>query len=187
MGIDLRAGGRVKSTHSKNTKSPNVYRKLLVKLYRFLARRTSAKFNKIILRRLMTSKIHRPVLNLRTIEQKTRQVASREGAIIVTVGTVVDDNRIVGNFPKMTVCALRFSKTARARILAAGGKCMTFDQLAVERPIGQNTILLKGSVNARTATRYFGRAPGTKNSSARPRLGSTSRLAERVTNNRRRH
>ena len=33
-------------------------------LYRFLARRTNAKFNKIILKRLFMSKIHRPPLSL---------------------------------------------------------------------------------------------------------------------------
>merc|ERR1712051_245216 len=40
------------------------YLRLLVKLYRFLARRTDAKFNKIILRRLFMSKINRPPLSL---------------------------------------------------------------------------------------------------------------------------
>ncbi len=29
--------------------------------------------------------------------------------------------------PKMTVCALKFSETARKRIIAVGGKCLTFD------------------------------------------------------------
>ena len=37
-------------------KSQDIYLRLLVKLYRFLARRTDAKFNKIILRRLFMSK-----------------------------------------------------------------------------------------------------------------------------------
>ena len=37
-------------------KSQDIYLRLLVKLYRFLARRTDAKFNKIVLRRLFMSK-----------------------------------------------------------------------------------------------------------------------------------
>merc|ERR1712037_161348 len=45
-------------------KSQDIYLRLLVKLYRFLARRTDAKFNKIILRRLFMSKINRPPLSL---------------------------------------------------------------------------------------------------------------------------
>ena len=31
------------------------------------------------------------------------------------------------NVPKLNVCALRFTETARKRILAAGGKTLTFD------------------------------------------------------------
>lgn len=34
--------------------------------------------------------------------------------------------RIV-NVPKLNVCALRFTETARKRIVAAGGKVLTFD------------------------------------------------------------
>ena len=42
------------------------------------------------------------------------------------------------------VCALRVTESARARILKAGGEIMTFDQLALQAPRGQNTILLQG-------------------------------------------
>jgi len=38
----------------------------------------------------------------------------------VVVSSVVDDNRLL-NVNKMTVCALRFTETARKRIVAAGG------------------------------------------------------------------
>ena len=46
--------------------------------------------------------------------------------------------------PKLTVCALRFSETARKRIVEAGGECLTFDQLALRSPKGQSTVLLQG-------------------------------------------
>lgn len=42
------------------------------------------------------------------------------------VGTVTDDKRLL-EVPKLTVAALRFTETARARILKAGGKCLTLD------------------------------------------------------------
>ena len=42
------------------------------------------------------------------------------------------------------VCALRITEGARARILKAGGEVITFDQLALRSPKGQNTILLQG-------------------------------------------
>ena len=38
-----------------------------LQLYRFLARRTNSKFNKIILKRLFMSKINRPPLSLRRL------------------------------------------------------------------------------------------------------------------------
>lgn len=40
----------------------------------------------------------------------------------------------------MKVTALRFTETARARIEKAGGECLTFDQLALRAPLGQNTV-----------------------------------------------
>ena len=46
--------------------------------------------------------------------------------IVVVVGTVTDDIRLL-EVPKVTVAALRFTETARARILKAGGKVLTLD------------------------------------------------------------
>lgn len=43
----------------------------------------------------------------------------REGLIAVVVGTVTDDQRI-WDVPKLTVCALRVTERARARIIKAG-------------------------------------------------------------------
>ena len=42
------------------------------------------------------------------------------------------------------VCALHFTEGARARILKAGGEVITFDQLALKAPKGNNTVLLQG-------------------------------------------
>lgn len=55
------------------------------------------------------------------------------------VGTVTDDLR-VHEIPAMNVTALRFTERARARIEKAGGECLTFDQLALKAPLGQNTV-----------------------------------------------
>jgi large subunit ribosomal protein L18e len=46
--------------------------------------------------------------------------------IAVVVGTVTDDIRLI-DLPKLTVAALKFTETARARIVKAGGKCLTLD------------------------------------------------------------
>lgn len=52
---------------------------------------------------------------------------------------MTDDKRVY-EVPAMKVTALRFTETARARILKAGGECLTFDQLALRAPLGQNTV-----------------------------------------------
>ncbi|KAJ6848445.1 60S ribosomal protein L18-3 [Iris pallida] len=44
------------------------------------------------------------------------------GKIAVIVGTLIDDKRLY-EVPAMKVVALRFTETARARILKAGGEC----------------------------------------------------------------
>lgn len=61
--------------------------------------------------------------------------------------------------PKLTVAALRFTATARARIEKAGGECLTLDQLALRAPTGANTLLLRGPKNAREAVKHFGFGP----------------------------
>lgn len=94
-----------------------------------------------------------------------RYMKGKEDKICVLVGTVTDDVRIVKT-PKLKICALRFTETARARILAAGGECLTFDQLALREPKGSNTVLLRGRRTARVANKYFG-TPGATGSTTR--------------------
>ncbi|KAI0595884.1 solute carrier family 25 member 42 [Biscogniauxia sp. FL1348] len=155
MGIDLDKK-HVRSTHRKAPKSDNVYLKLLVKLYRFLARRTDSNFNKVILRRLYMSRINRPPVSLSRV--KGQITGGQEGKTVVVVGTITDDNRLL-EVPKVTIAALRFTATARARILAAGGEAITLDQLALRAPTGSNTLLLRGPKNAREAVKHFGFGP----------------------------
>ena len=54
---------------------------------------------------------------------------------------------------------------------------MTFEQLAVEAPLGQNTVVMQGRRNAREANRHFG-APGVPGSHAKPRVREKSRNHE---------
>lgn len=67
----------------------------------------------------------------------------RQSKIAVVVGTVTDDIRLM-KVPKLTLCALRVTEGARTRIVKAGGEILTFDQLAMRVPKGQNTVLLQG-------------------------------------------
>ena len=116
MGIDIVAGGRrVGHKARTDTRSENVYLKLLVKLYRFLSRRTDSKFVKVVLKRLFMSRTNRPPLALNNL---AKFMKGKEDKVAVLVGTVTDDPRLL-EMPKLTVCALRFTETARARIRAS--------------------------------------------------------------------
>ncbi len=178
MGIDLKAGGRKATKKSGRTApvSENLYLRLLVKLYRFLARRTDAKFNKVILKRLFSSRTNRPPMSIKTISKHLAKAGGDK--TVVVVGTVTDDVRFL-DVPKLRICALRFSATARARILKAGGECLTFDQLALRSPLGENTLLLRGSKSHRKAARHFG-APGVAHSSVKPFVRSKGRKFEKA-------
>ncbi|XP_057550755.1 60S ribosomal protein L18-3 isoform X1 [Amaranthus tricolor] len=135
MGIDLTAGGKSKKTKRTAPKSNDVYLKLLVKLYRFLVRRTGSSFNAVVLKRLFMSKINKAPLSLSRL---ITYMKGKEDKIAVIVGAVTDDCRVY-EVPALKVTALRFTETARARIEKAGGECLTFDQLALRAPLGQNT------------------------------------------------
>ncbi|XP_050524302.1 60S ribosomal protein L18 [Daktulosphaira vitifoliae] len=182
MGIDIdhKRGHKAKRTAPK---SKDVYLLLLVKLYRFLARRTRSHFNKIILRRLFMSRINRPPLSLSAIASKMNKI-NDEKRIAVVVGTIVDDKRLFKT-PKITVCALRVTAGARARILKAGGTILTFDQLALKAPTGKNTVLLQGKRNSRESVRHFGPAPGVPHSHTKPYVRSKGRKFERARGRRR--
>lgn len=80
----------------------------------------------------------------------------------------------------MQVAALHVTKGAQARILKAGGKIITFDQLALRAPRGENTILLQGPRKHRLAERHFGPAPGVPHSHTKPLVRSKGRKFERV-------
>jgi large subunit ribosomal protein L18e len=187
MGKDNEQIGKNKQAlghkNRKDAATENVYIKLLVKLYRFLARRTDSKFNQIVLKRLFMSRINRPPMGLARIV-RYMQKHDKSKKICVVVGSITDDVRLQ-DIPKMTICALRFTDGARARIVKAGGECLTFDQLALRSPEGKNTVLLRGVLKARKAYRYFGAGAGTANSHQRPFVRSKGRKFEKARGRRR--
>ncbi|GMM38377.1 ribosomal 60S subunit protein L18B [Saccharomycopsis crataegensis] len=175
MGRDHFVKQHARSGHRTAPKSDNVYLKLLVKLYSFLARRTDSAFNKVVLRSLFLSKINRPPVSASRIARALKQKGSAEKTIVV-IGTVTDDNRIF-DFPKATVAALRFTAGAKAKILKAGGEVITLDQLALRAPKGQNTLIIRGPRNSREAVRHFGMGPHKHKA---PRILSKGRKFERA-------
>lgn len=160
MGIDLKAGGR-RTGHkssSKVIKTANPYNRLLIKLYKFLARRTDSNFCATVVKRLHMSKVNQPPIGLNRL---SKYMKNKDGKIAVIVGKVTDDVRMM-EVPLLTVCALSFTENARKRIVAAGGECLTFDQLALRAPTGANTVLLRGP-KSRKALAHFGHSTSVTN------------------------
>merc|ERR1712054_754118 len=181
MGIDIKAGGRIKNSNRKAPTTENVYIRLLVKLYRFLARRTESNLNAGILKRLFMSRHNRPPLSLSKLAKFMR---NKEGKMAVIVGTVTDDVRMLEAPKNLKLCALRVTESARARILANGGEIITFDQLAQLYPTGSNCVLLRGPRFARESVRHWaghrGGATGTPGSKAAPYVRSKGRKFEKA-------
>ena len=189
MAIDLVKCGRVKLRRFRTLRAKNVYHRLLVKLYKFLSRRTTSKCNKCILKRLLNSRVNRTPVSLSKLSKyalrKSVEEAKKKGddVIFAVVGTVTNDTRTI-DVPEMKVCALKFTEKARERITAAKGKCITFDQLAINRPKGENVILLRGTRD-REAKKHFGKAPGLPDSNTKPYVRSKGRKFERARGRRR--
>merc|ERR1719410_3176723 len=155
MGVDLKHKNDRKVRRTE-PKSQDIYLRLLVKLYRFLARRSEAKFNKIILKRLFMSKINRPPLSIARLVRNMKKTGNAD-KIAVVVGTITNDKRI----------------------LKAGGEIITFDQLALRAPTGKNTLLLQGPRKAREAVKHFG-AAGTPHSHTKPFTRGKGRKIEKA-------
>mmetsp|Transcript_88166 Transcript_88166/g.122327 ORF Transcript_88166/g.122327 Transcript_88166/m.122327 type:complete len:187 (+) Transcript_88166:50-610(+) len=175
MGVDLEHKHK-KRNNRNEPRSQDVYARMLVKLYRFLSRRTDSAFNDTVLRRLCMSKTNRPVVSLSKLTRNLKNKDDKQ--IAVVVGTVTNDSRLL-EVGKMSVCAVRFTESARARIVKAGGEAITFDQLAVRRPTGSNTVLIRGARDSREAVKHRG-APGVPNSHTKPLVRSKGRKFERA-------
>ena len=159
---------------NRKTTSTNNYQQLLVKLYKFLSRRTESKFNSLVYERLQHSRTNRYPISLSRLV-KIADSEEKQKKILCIVGNVLDDERML-TVPKLRVCALKFSDSAKARITKAGGECLTFDQLAQVEPKGTNTILLRGQ-RSREALTHF---RGLKGDDAKPYiLNNNHRARER--------
>jgi large subunit ribosomal protein L18e len=186
MGIDLKAGGRYCGHKSsmRKVKTENPYNKLLIKLYKFLARRTDSKFCATVLKRLHMSKVNKPPIGLARL---SKYMSSKEGKTAVIVGKVTDDVRML-EVPKLSVCALSFTENARKRITANGGECITFDTLALRAPKGSGAVLLRGP-KSRKALSHFGHSTSVNNphthTGVKPYVRSKGRKFERARGRRR--
>ncbi|CAA3011760.1 60S ribosomal L18-2-like [Olea europaea subsp. europaea] len=182
-GIDLVAGGKSKKTKRTAPKSNDIYLQLLVKLCRFLVRRTGSKFNAVILKRQFISKVNKASLSL----SSCHFVKGKEKNCSAYWDYVTDDIRAY-EVPVMKVTDLRFTKKARARIEKAGGECLTFDQLAQSSSWAKHgancavlmQVLLRGPVKSREAAKHFGPTPSVPHSHTKLNVRAKGRKFERA-------
>jgi len=131
------------------------------------------------------SQINNPPLS---ISRLSRFMKGKQEKTAVLVGTVTDDPRLL-EVPQLTIAALRFTETARARIVKAGGECITLDQLALRSPKGSGTVLLRGSKSSRESVRHFGHSTSVTNphthDAVKPYVRSKGRKFERARGRRR--
>ena len=152
-----------------------------------MSRRTDSKFNQVVHKRLNQSRLNRYPISIsrisRILSKDNGKVAEGKtkfnSRIVAVVGTVTNDTRFLNVPQGLRVCALKFTESARARIRAAKGECLTFDQLAQLAPKGKNVLLVRGPRD-REAKRHFGLYPGQKGSHAAPRVRTEGRKFERA-------
>jgi large subunit ribosomal protein L18e len=151
MGIyNSRTIGKKKFNRS-SSQSKNIYFGVILKIYRFLTRRTNSKFNYAVLKRLQMSNKNQPAISLSRLVRLAYKNLSK---VVVVVGKVLNDDRLI-TVPKLSICALMITNSTKKRIIAAGGRVFTFDQLAAENPMGKNTILLRGPKHSKKVCKYF--------------------------------
>jgi len=120
------------------------------------------------------SRINQPPVSLQRIAKWHK--GKDADNIYAIVGTVTNDLRLL-DCPKVNVAALHFTATARARIIKSGGRALTFDELAIQRPTGSKVILRRGSKNARESVKHF---RGIRGAHAKPYVRSTGRKFEKA-------
>ncbi|KAH0501950.1 60S ribosomal protein L18 [Microtus ochrogaster] len=123
-------------------------------------------------------------INLKAQQQENTQIQSfKQSSILLhalSLLSTVDlifSPEILREMSALGVCTAG-EQQARSCILKAGGKILTFDQLALESPKGHGTVLLSGPRKGREVYRHFGKAPGTPHSHTKPYVRSKGRKFE---------
>ncbi|NWY08220.1 RL18A protein, partial [Nothoprocta ornata] len=99
QGVDIRHN-RDRKVRRKEPRSQDVYLRLLVKLYRFLARRTRAAFARVVLKRLFMSRSNRPPLALSRLVCALRVTRGARSRILRAGGSVLTLDQLAMASPK---------------------------------------------------------------------------------------
>ena len=130
-----------------------------------------------IAKRLKMSNKNRPAV-------KVSHVVSELGnskKVALVVAKVLDDERVL-ELPAFDLVCLSCSKSVREKIIKNGGKVQTLDQFIKVAGTLDNIMLIQGDSNQRKASKYFGPAPGERNSATFPRANHKIKNKERRVN-----
>lgn len=154
--------------------SRNIYRQSLINLYNRITKHSSDLNIKRIASRLrMSNTARHPVKITRLADEHAKNPEN----ILVVVAKVLDDNTVFV-LPKMRICCLDISLSAKVKIEKFGGEVYTVDRLFEESDGLKDITLVKGDMTARKCYKYFG-AAGEKGSLTYPRTSNKGKNGEK--------
>lgn len=87
----------------------------------------------------IAERLSKPLRNYAEVNVGKLERYAREGELIVVPGKVLGSGEITR---AITVAAWRFSESARRKIEAAGGKCISLQEALRENPEGKNVRIM---------------------------------------------
>ncbi|EOB12160.1 60S ribosomal protein L18 [Nosema bombycis CQ1] len=151
---------------NKKIRSPNTALQNLSEFYIKVAKKCDNFDIKRIAKRLTMANKDRPAVKITEIAEKLNENSDK---IAVVVGKVIDDDRNV-EVPAMKIVALKWSKSVQEKVEHFNGSLHTLDQLFKVCSNLDNIVLINGDKMKRKSAKFWGKAPGDKNSSTYPRV-----------------
>lgn len=149
----------------KETRSKNVYLQSLCEFYTRVADNTSVIAIKKIAKRLKMSNSNRQPVKVSMI---AKELGGSVDKVAVVVAKVLDDDTVM-ELPAMKIVALKWSKEVKEKVEKYGGSIVTLDQLFKMCPNMDDICLIAQNKFARKSSKFWGAAPGERNSSTYPR------------------
>lgn len=149
----------------KEPRSKNVYLHALSDFYSKVASNTSVLAIRKISKRLKMSKADRQPVKISKIVEELDGSLDK---VAVIVGKVLDDDRMI-ELPPVRIVALQWSKGVKEKVEKYNGSIVTLDQLFKLCQNMDDICLIAGDKFARKSTKFWGPAPGERNSTTYPR------------------
>lgn len=115
------------------------------------------------------------------VSQIVKDMEGKTDKVAILVAKVLDDETIL-QFPALKIVALQWSKSVQKKIEMNGGAIYTIDQFMKVAGSIDNLVLLAGDSSKRKSAKYWGPAPGEKNSQTYPRCAVKGKNSEKRLN-----